>query len=114
MPEGRAIASPEPGFFKVRLVRGGPWVAARIFRPCPIEVLVYGEWQAIDRWPALAAEIDGESCPVDRVWLFGNTITQLEFEVLGAKAGWARAYQPEHPQAKPRERVNRLTMPVPF
>lgn len=110
----RAILAPEPGFFRMRLVRYGPFVGARIWRPCPIEISVREPWQAIDRWPPLDAEIDGEPAQVLRVWLYGDTISELDFLVLTESSRWARAYQPTNPIAEPRKAVDRSTMPMPF
>lgn len=64
----RRIDQPEPGFFKLRLVRGGPFVAARI-------------WRTGD---ALHAHVNAMPCPVDRVWLFGKEISHDEYKRLMA------------------------------
>ncbi len=101
----RAIASPEPGFFKLRLVKGGPWMPAIIYRPCPIE------WhpetcQHIDRWPHLAAEIDGMSVSVDRIWTSGRVIPIAEYLYLKADRAWVREWAPHLPEARPEEAMN--------
>lgn len=73
----RRIDQPEPGYFKVRMVRKGPWVAARIGQR-------FGFW---------FAEINGTGCGatdpdpakadgVYRVWSTGAVITKTEFEAL--------------------------------
>ena len=54
----RAIADPEPGFFKLRLANGGLWTRAVICRPGPIAP-ESETFQAIDRWQHLDAEIVG-------------------------------------------------------
>ncbi len=79
----RAIANPEPGFFKMRLVKGGPWVAALVYRPCPLE-MDPETFQHIDRWPHLSAEIDGKPASVDRVWTSGRIIPISEYLRLRA------------------------------
>lgn len=106
MDRTRLIDQPEPGFFTLRMVRGGPLVAARIYRPCPLEMAVWEPWQHLDRWYALEAEIDGQPCAVDRVWLFGRPIPWREFEFLSHRAQWARDHAPDHPAARPRERID--------
>lgn len=62
----RRIDQPRPGFFKMRLVRGGPFVAARI-------------WQEGD---ALKAHINAFPADLDRVWLFGREIAADEYKRL--------------------------------
>ncbi len=62
----RAIDAPEPGFFRMKLVRGGPWVPARIFT----------------RLGHLAAEINGQPCDVDRVWNGGHFISEDDYRAL--------------------------------
>lgn len=101
----RAIATPEPGFFKTKRARGGVFVAAIIWRPCPIEF--HPEtFQAIDRWPHLEAEIDGRPADVDRVWTSGRRIPIAEYLFLKADRAWAREYAPQSPEANPRRPVD--------
>lgn len=110
----RIITAPEPGFFKMRLGRGAPFVAARIYRPCPIEFCLFSPFQALDRHYPLAAEIDGTPSTVDSVWLYGRPIPWREFEFLNHRGRWARAHAPDHPAARPREAVNLGKMPPVF
>jgi hypothetical protein len=71
MPNPRRIDKPEPGFFRLRLVRNGPWVGARIYT-------IFGMF---------AAEINGvKGWDVDRVWTSGKEITQDEYDDLLANA----------------------------
>lgn len=66
----RIIGQPRPGFFKMRLVRGGPYVAARI-------------WQAGE---ALKAHINAFPADLDRVWEFGREIGADEYKRLMGSA----------------------------
>ncbi len=77
----RRIDQPEPGYFKVRLCRKGPWVGAEIRHN------VNTGWKAF---------INGESCGfanqdyivadgVNRIWTFGSTITAAEYKALMIK-----------------------------
>ena len=108
----RAIASPEPGFFRMCLVRGGIWVAAIIWRPCPLETNPE-TFQWIDRWPHLEAEIDGKPASVDRVWTSGRRIPIAEYLFLKADRAWARQHAPHLPEANPRKPVDFDTLPPP-
>ncbi len=99
------IDKPEPGYFRMRLVKGGPWVGAIIFRPCPIEM--HPEtFQAVDRWPHLQAEVDGKPAGVDRVWTSGRRVPMAEYLFLRDDRAWAREYAPQSPEANPRQPVN--------
>lgn len=108
--KAREIAKPEPGFFRVRLVKGGPLLAARIFLPCPIDP-EFGH--PMDRSRHLAAEIDGKDANVDRVWTTGERIGAAEFQYLSDDAAWCRDYAPAEPRANPKSAVDvRKTQPV--
>jgi hypothetical protein len=106
MERARILTAPEPGWFTMRLVRGGPQVPARIYQPCPIEFCWLSPWQWVDRRYKLEAEIDGTPTTVDSVWLYGRRSTMAEFEYLTHKARWARVHQPEHPAANPRAKID--------
>ncbi|HET98765.1 MAG TPA: hypothetical protein ENH89_00020 [Aurantimonas coralicida] len=96
----RAIDSPEPGFFRLKLTRGGPWVPAILYRPCPIE-FEPETFQAVDRHYRLVAEIDGKPADVHRVWTSGERITIAEYLYLTANHAWVRQYAPDLPEANP-------------
>lgn len=94
------------GWYQLRLVKRGPWVAAEL------------RWQD-DR---LVAYIDGERSagpmgswemePVDVITLFGEAITAAEHHYLITLAAWARKHDPQHPLANPRKPVSlRLLRP---
>ena len=95
-----------PGHFKLRLVKKGPWVAAVVFRPCPLEIHVDAPWQWLDRWPRLCAEIDGRSADPERVRDFGRPITQAEYLYMSAAAEWDRRHDPAAPAANPRQAMS--------
>jgi hypothetical protein len=111
MTPSRRIDRPEPGFFRMRLVRGGVFVGARIYRPCPMHPETC---EALDRWFDLEAEIDGEPADVLRVWESGDPITPAEFAYLDARGAWARRVVPDHPFANPRRPVTWAEIPVLF
>jgi hypothetical protein len=71
---------PQMGWFKVRMVRGGPFVPARIWidrEICPLT----GELACDERF---LCEIDGERRDVQRewVWLSKNPISKAEYDEL--------------------------------
>ena len=120
------IWPPLPGFYAMRLVRGGPRVAVRIWFGSPV---IDGEEQ--DRAPGWRCEIDGRTdhlekddtgyrcrvpLGVERAWPFcaKDPVTEAEYAYLVAHAEWAREHAPEHPKANPRESVDFNTLPVRF
>lgn len=110
----RAIGSPEPGFFRVRLVRGGPYVAARIFLPCPIDP-DFGHY--MDRSRHLMAEINGSVYAsllrVFWVWTTGQPVSAGEFQYLADLAAWCRHNDSRDPMANPRKPIDpRKTRPA--
>jgi hypothetical protein len=108
----RAIDRPEPGFFKMRLTRGGPWVPAILYRPCPIEFNPE-TFQGVDRVYHLEAEIDGRPVGLDRIWGYGRRIPMAEYLFLKANSAWVRQYAPHLPEANPRQPIDFDTLPPP-
>jgi len=106
------LANPVPGHFKIRLRRGGPYVAARISRECHCTVNggnenAAHEWRSTcDRYPPMFAEADGRYTDVERVWVYGTPIPEAEYRYLMANADWARAYAPHLPAARPNETID--------
>jgi len=96
----RAVWPPEPGLFRLRLVRGGWGVPARLS-------------VTVDGW---AAEIDGTSYPADpdparaegveRIWTGGEIIDQHEYDWLIEMRTWALTYDRDHPAAQPLRAIN--------
>jgi hypothetical protein len=89
--------SPQPGFYRMRLVRRGAWVTARIHR------MPDGRWQA---------EIDGELLGwpsedwihaegLDRIWPTAQRITEADYSFALALKAWAQRHQPNHPCLHP-------------
>lgn len=93
-------------FGKCRLVRGGPWVAGRIWLDDSIP----------ERPAVLLAEINGKPVHTQDAWvrLYGNPITEAEYRFMMADSAWARQYAPTDPAATPAKPVNIREMPSPF
>ncbi len=116
----RAIASPEPCLRQVKEGKGGVWVAARIHRTCHCTITggdlnVAHAWRdACDRYPPLAAEINGHPAGVDRVWTSGADITEAEYQYLMDDRAHARQYRPLSPEANPHKPIDFGTLAPPF
>ena len=105
----RRIDQPEPGYFLLRLVKGGPQVAACIRHDA-------GLW---------SAEIDGEPCGpahadpsqadgVFRIWHAGRPTTAEEFAYRLQLRSWAVANDPSHPAAQASRPVDLRVLPPLF
>ena len=79
-------ADPQPGYFLVRKVRGGPWLPAIIY---------------------LRAEVLGEPADIYSVWDYGHPITEASYRYLMDDAAWCRQYAPHEPLANPDKPVSR-------
>ena len=107
--------TPQPGFYKLRLVRNGPFVGAVIFLPCPMvpvdPMIDPAEWcQPLDRSRFIQALVDGKPWDPNKVWIFGRIITESEYRYLIDSATWDRTYQPDSPAATPRKAVDLAAM----
>jgi len=62
----RLIDEPEPCFIRMKLIRNGPSVGARIFR----------------RLGMLAGEINGQAADIYQIWHAGKFIDEVAFNIL--------------------------------
>jgi len=100
---------PRAGFYRVRLVKGGVFVAVRLWFGQPIDPdrprLLDRSW----RWQALA---NGRAVPVDRVWprCVADPIDESEYRWLLCDRRWARRWAPHLPEADPLRPVDFRTL----
>ena len=94
----RRIDRPEPGWFRKRLVPGGPRVACRIAHEG-------GLWQAfVNEHPQGPADADPFLAKsVMMLWTGAERIPEAEYRYLIATFRWAREHDPAHPFAHPSE-----------
>lgn len=113
----RNPARPEPGFFKLRLVKGGPWVPASITRPCTCTIggdRPPHEWkETCDRFPTLAGEINREEGDIYQIWAYGREISEDEYNHLTALCEWAEKHAPHEPEANPYQAIDPMSMAIP-
>lgn len=117
----RRIDEVTPGYYRIRLTKGGHPVAAQIsIDQGLITVTVNGE---PDGTPLptdqlaetiIEATIEGEAFrhPVLRVAWFGTPIDEAEYRHLLRDARWAKANNPKHPAANPERRVDLNKLPI--
>jgi hypothetical protein len=101
---------PQCGFFKQRLVRGGPWVGVHIgysFLTDENGELVSDE--------VLTCTVDGKPADPEQVWTYvaKRPISSEEYRFLMNLSAYAKARDPDEPLAQPRKPINDLTTPIP-
>jgi hypothetical protein len=99
----RIHGRPEPGFFKRRLVKGGPWVTVRFFRVTTDRLHVEVDGQT--------HRSDGEPYDVHEEWPLCWPSDADEYRHLERLRSWANTYAPHHPAARPRERIDLSNLP---
>lgn len=117
----RTMNEPQPGLYRMRLVKGGPLVAARIHRPCCCtvnggEANAEHPWRDdCDRFPPLRGEVDGRPRDAISVWHSRiERITEAEFRFLRDASAWDRKHAPDAPGANPDKPVDLLSAPTLF
>lgn len=100
---------PQAGFFRRRLVKGGPWVSARIWLHQEID----SETGDLSAPEELRCEVNGKPHDVDDqwTWLAGQPIPEHEYKFMLADADWAKTHAHQAPQANPREPVRSRNIP---
>lgn len=88
---------PQVGWYKRRLIRGGPWVPARIWRE-----------RAIDFQTDKPGDLDDLLCQVgDKLknpsdqwpWLHNAPISEADYDFMRRARTWAKNYAPNEPEA---------------
>ncbi len=113
MSVGFDAATPTPGFYRYRLVRGGHPVGVRIFYGAPRDPVTGEEMDRSWRWQATA-----NNAPIDleRVWpMCGREpIDEAEHDYLAARQAWAAQHAPDAPEADPRRPIDLLSCALPI
>lgn len=105
----RPLDNPQPGFFKVRLVKGGPFVGAEIRHGPSRDPETGGVMY--ERSYFWSAEINGRlvrdpspdplTAGVFRIWESGTPIDEAEYRFLIADREWCARNAPQTPEANP-------------
>ena len=104
-PGQRLPVDPQPGYYKRKLVKGGPFVMARIWR----------EADPATGKTVVRCEVGGQARDPLAEWtrLSMAPITAAEFGFEVADADHARKYRPGDPKATPGRSINLLLQPAP-
>lgn len=105
------VSRPVPGWYRRRLVKGGPYVGVVIFHGCP-----FNEDGPLDRSRPLLCLVNGEwADPLEQwTWIAGSRISAAEYAYLLADAAHAAEHRPTAPRARPREKINLLEAELPW
>ena len=114
----RPLSDPRPGYFKMRLVKGGPWVGAEIRHGPGVDPETGAPLDRAWLWEAIVAGRhvrqpagDPLNAGVFRIWESGIEISEAEYRYLIADAEWCAKHAPEEPQATPEKRVSLVDLP---
>ncbi len=95
---------PQPGFFKTRLCKGGPWVPCRIWLCSPVDAN-----RELTAPEFVKCEVNQrEVRSPDNWWLSlaKNPISQFEFHEMIKLIEWAGSNDPSNPVLNPRQPID--------
>ena len=111
IPQVNKLGPPEPGFYRLRLVKNGPWVPVRIW-------LEDGErdpeTNELTSDQVLRAKVGDQDRDPLKIWTFLWDITEEEYYFLLSRAHWAVAHNPKAPEANPTRPINPTDIPIDF
>lgn len=101
---------PRAGFFQRRLVKGGPFVPARIW----LHQDIGADGELLDD-EVLRCEINGEPADPEEAWsyLCSAPISEERFRYLTARGEWSSFYAPTEAAANPRQPIDWNSMQPP-
>lgn len=105
-------STPQCGFYRRKLIKGGPYVAARIV----LIQVVDDETGELTEPERFFCEVDGR--PADAhdqwTWLCGEPIAEDDYWLMRRRAVWAGQHAPDHPIANPTKAVDWSSARIPF
>ena len=109
------VDQPQPGFYKRKLTKGGPYIGVMLFYSCPFFFADDGN-VTVERSRPLLCQVNGEWADpfTEWSWIAGNRITEAEFRYLLADADHAQQYRPAAPRANPRQTVDFMEFELPW
>lgn len=100
--------NPQAGFYRMRLVKNGPFVPVAIWIEKTVDETT-GELLDDERYVAL---VNGKPEDPARIWTYcaARPIEEDEYRYHLEMGQWAAEHQPDHPAAHPRKPINLLNM----
>ena len=104
--------TPQPGFYKRKLVKGGVFVPARIW----VEQEVCPETGELLNDEVMRCEVNGRPADPEDAWswICSEPITEQEFRYLTARLDHAARYEPEDAFAVPTRPIDISSIPPLF
>jgi hypothetical protein len=95
-PAPRPINDPAPGLFKMKLVKGGPWIGAAITEDS-------GRWDAFmnGEWISHTTNDPRDNPDIMKIWHWGRDVTPDEYQNLVRPDRNVQAREPINLTAKP-------------
>lgn len=105
------VNDPQCGWYKVMLVKGGPYVPAAIY----IEREIDPDTGELLTDEIMRCEISGRFHDPEDAWLWcwETPISKAEFDYLKAVAYHAAFHAPDQPEANPRKKIDWLSVEPP-
>lgn len=105
--------TPQVGYYKRKLVKGGPWVGVHIERHCICQDQDLHVWNDdCDRYPhELTARVQGVMIEdAQRHWLYcmANPITEKQYNHLLNLQDWAEEHAPRDPYARTDQAIDHM------
>ena len=106
------LNKPTAGHYRMKLVRGGPWIAVRLWFGPPLDPETHEPLDRSHRWYALR---DGREVEVHHVWpsCAVEPITEAEYGYMLAASAWDRQHDPLAPASAPDEPIDLLHVQPP-
>ena len=107
----RITDEPQPGFYRRRLVRNGPWVAARIWLEAETD-----EDGSLASDEVLKCEVGGKARdPADQwTYLASHPIPREEYDYMMDNQRWCEQNDPNDPVSQPERPIDFNKLPTPF
>lgn len=99
----RIVDQPQPGYFRLKLCKGGWSVPAQI-------IFADGMWQAVIDGVAGEPDPDPITAGVDRIWNYGDFSNSQSYSYLNALREWSRLHRPDHPAADATQPISKRRM----
>jgi len=110
-PAPAAIDDPQPGYYRRKLVKGGPWVAVRIW----LVEMVDKETGELTADSYLCCDVDGKPADPNDQWSYccDQAITIDDYNHMMRVSRYAKARDPREPLARPNQKIDLMTVPFP-
>lgn len=98
MTDSPRIDRPQPGYYRLKLIRNGPWVGARIWIDDSIP----------ERPAVMLATMGGKDADPMALWprVCGEPISEQDYRYLMGVKDWAEKYDRTAPEASPHKPID--------